>query len=91
MLHFSVTVRQTNGKLFQHKDGGGVGPFQFQKNLGYEATMAIESWCKQYTKDFEAITGSNNINVEVSEFDSISRTYPSLYSYYGKEERFVKH
>ena len=89
-LHYNIEVRDKDNNLYIDKDGKKViNRFMFEDNETND--NLIERICKGNYKAYNAITGSENINISVSSYNSISGSYMELYSYYGKESRFVKH
>jgi len=88
-FHYTVEVRNVFGKLFTDFKGLVVPKFRFTNSE--EDESIIQLICERTFRDYQAITGSNNINITVSYHNSIAGVYEGLYSYYGSELKFVKH
>ena len=90
-LHFRVEVRDKDGSLYKDMNGNNITSVCDVEgsNFGEELTQFT---CENMVEKFESFCKEGSkINIEVRYFDSITETYPSLYSYYGAEKRFVKH
>jgi hypothetical protein len=47
--------------------------------------------CQSNNATIHNLVEGSSINIEVRDFDSISETYSLLYSFYGENQRFIKH
>lgn len=89
--NYRVTVR------FRKDDG--MAPIDVNGNkvnrISFDAEIILGSveWVvKSYYNEFRAITAQDiHIDIELSIFNTISRTYMVMYSYYGSNGRFIKH
>lgn len=88
LLHYAVTVRDSRGNLFKMDSGAVVLSFKFTDDTKEEN---IEAICRTEAQKYETISPNSRIDIEVRYCNKISNTYPSLYSYYHTEKRFVKH
>lgn len=90
-LYLDVQVRDSLGKLYKNKDGNNVAKLaQLQcSDYGDDITQLT---CENISKNFEAVCKEGSqIYIDVMYHDSISDTYPIIYSFYGAENKFVKH
>lgn len=88
-LYYTVEVKDKNNKLFIDSAGNKVtNRFKFTDNTNKDFIQLV---CEDTFKAYQAITGSNNINISVSRYSDLTETYMTLYTYYGKDKRFVKH
>lgn len=89
LYYYTVEVKDKNNKLFIDSEGNAVtNRFKFTDNTNKES---IQSVCEDTFKAYQAITGSDNINISVSRYSDWVDTYMTLYTYYGNKRRFVKH
>ena len=52
----------------------------------------FERVCKIYHEDFKAICKEGSkIDIEVRSYNKFSQSYMLLFSFYGAENRFIKH
>jgi len=88
-LHYSVSVRDKDNNLYLNSKGSKIYHFKFidEENSPELVQLICENECDNY----QSITGSENINIDVRKLNSLTKTYQLLYSYYGAEKRFVKH
>jgi len=82
-----VEIGKKDGAKFYTKDGSKVPHIQFQETIYRD----FEVYCSRLFRQFEAISDTDNINISVMYFSEMTKTYPVLYSYYGKEKRFITH
>ena len=90
-LILTVEVRDKDGKLYKDMNGNNITSVCDVEgsNFGEELTQFA---CENIVEKFEAFCKEGSkINIEVRYFDSITKTYPLLYSYYGAEKRFIKY
>ena len=83
-----IEVRDENGKLildeFGHK----------QISLSYDVEMITENVefnLRHLANTMKTWMPERKINIEASVFNTISRTYMTMFSFYVEEDRFVKH
>lgn len=89
-LHYSVIIRNVNGKLCKDSRGLNVTSFLFEEDER-DADM-VERRCKTEFRDYQAVCKEGSqIDIEVRYFNEFTKTYPLLYSFYGTENKFVKH
>ena len=89
-LHYTVEVRDKDFKLYKDSRGLNVTGFTFEDEEISE-TLA-ETVCKTEFRKYQAVCKEGSeINIEVRYFNEVTKTYPLLYSFYGGENKFVKH
>lgn len=87
---YSIEVRDENNKQFMDvTTGKKAGYFHFYEKE--EDENFVKLICEREFRNYRAISGSSNINIEVSVLNSFTRSYMVLYSFYGAENKFVKH
>lgn len=87
-FYFTIEVRDKNGKLLLDSEGNK------QISLNYEVAMLesnMENELTRLANKLKTFMPNRQISIEVSVFNSISRTYMTMYSYYVNENRFIKH
>jgi len=88
-LVYNVEVRNVHNKQYVNSNGSKVEDFKFYNPDAPDDFVKIV-WEGMF-RSFQAITNCSNINITVSYVSSISETMSVLYSFYGAENRFVKH
>jgi hypothetical protein len=84
-----VRIRKKGGLTPIDSDGNKVTDIKLEKTIN---PLFLDTMLKRIHKDFEAITSEgSDINIEAYLPNSISNTWMNMASYYGSEERFVKH
>lgn len=83
-----IEVRDSNGKIFIDSNGAKRPDFTYDVEM-IESNM--ENSLRYIAKTFKAWMPTSQISIEASVFDTISRTYMSVYSLYVDEDRFIKH
>lgn len=86
---YTIEVRDKNNKLYKDKNGKRVIKFSFEDSETNESLIHLI--CEDTFNKYNALTGSKNIYINVSELSNLTGTYSSRYSFYGAEKRFVKH
>jgi len=86
---YYIDCRDADNKPFVKSNGRMVGEIRIERE--YFNPYIVEKDCEDYCTDFQALTKCDNVNIDVRYFNDNSKTYPLLYSYYGREKRFVKH
>jgi hypothetical protein len=93
--HIYVQVRDENGKIIKglSTDKSTINP---KPNIQFELTVVreqqLEAKMKQIASTLRAwIPSGYEINIEASVENTISQTFMTMYSFYGEENRFVKH
>ena len=87
-FYFTIEVRDENGKLLLDSEGNK------QISLDYEVAMLesnMENELTRLANKLKTFMPNREIEINVSVFNSISRTYMTMYSYYVNENRFIKH
>ena len=88
-LHYTIEVRDKDNKPYINNKGNKVvNAFKFTSNKVDEKSVMFE--CLDIYNNYRAITGSENVNIHVSRFNELTKTYQLLFSY-GREKRFIKH
>lgn len=89
-LHYTVEVRDKDFKLYKDSRGFKVTGFTFEDKERDE--NLVESICRNAFVRYQAICKEGSeINIEVRYFNESTKTYPLLYSFYGEENKFIKH
>ena len=90
-LFYSIEVRDKEGKLYTTKSSGRkIKGFKFEDKEQDE--NLIHFICKETFEEYQAICKEGSqINITVSYFNSFSSSYSLLYSFYGAENKFIKH
>jgi hypothetical protein len=89
-LHYTVEVRDKDFKLYKTESGSKVFPFTFEDNR--TDVEIVEAICRKEFDSYKAVCKEGSeINIEVRYFNDDTKTYPLLYSFYGAENKFIKH
>jgi len=89
---FYVDVLDKEGNRYRDSEFKKVLEFEFREEFNDGAgDDTFERECRRYYRRFKAISPESNISVEVRDYNSFTQTWPLLYSFYGAENRFVKH
>lgn len=91
LYYYDIELRDKNGKLYVNSRGNKLPSRTFQ--FTDEAPEAfIHLICERTADNYKAVCKEGTeVNIEVRTLDSISQTYPIAYSYYGTENKFIKH
>lgn len=89
-LYYDIEIRDKNNKPFVNDKGHPLlNCFKFEtQELSKED---VEKQCILAFLNYKAITGNSNIMITVTYLNPISGTHPVLYTYWGKENKFIKH
>jgi len=82
-----VELSKEDGTKFYTKDESKIPHIQFQETIYRD----FDVYCKRLYRQFEGITGTSDINISILGYSEITKTCPCLYSFYGKEQRFIQH
>jgi hypothetical protein len=87
---YKVELRDKDGKLYRNSKGHITDKtFDFSDCESDE--NLIHMICRHTAESYETICkDGTQVNIDVMVLNEISKTYMTLYSYYGKEKRFVK-
>ena len=89
-LFYSIEVRDKEGKLYKNSNGNNICSFDFESEDKNESS--VKSICERAFRNYQAICKEGSqINITVSYFNSFSNSYSLLYSFYGAENKFIKH
>lgn len=89
-LFYSIEIRDKEGKRYKDKRGYTVQDFKFEDTEQDENLVHLI--CKHAFENYQAICKEGSqINITVSYFNSFSSSYSLLYSFYGAENKFIKH
>ena len=83
-----IEVRDENGKLILDENGNK------QIAISYDVDMLTDNMefnLRHLANTLKTWMPNRQINIEASVFNTISRTYMTMYSFYEGEDRFVKH
>ncbi len=91
MYHYEIEIRDKDGKPYLNSSGHKViNSFRFTD--GEKDANLVHLICTGVAKDYEAIVKKDSqITITVSYHNKSSNTYPVLFTYYGKEKRFINH
>jgi len=90
-MKYNITVRDKDGKLYTNSNGNKVTNY-----FGFEDSTEDENLvhliCIHTADSYKAICKEGSkIDIKVSYFSEISNSYSVLYSFYGVENKFIKH
>ncbi len=89
-LFYSIEVRNKDSKPYKTSTGQKVIDFTFEDDISNEPF--VEVICRNEFAKYQAVCKEGSlIDIEVRLIDEISNTYSVLYSFYGAENKFVKH
>ena len=84
----TVEVKDSNGNVFINEKGNKVHDFQFE--LSFSKDNA-ERFIRDLANRLKVFMPTNQIDISARWFSNISETYMLMYSFYGDEDRFIKH
>ena len=87
-FYFTIEVRDENRKSLADSKGNKQICLQYEVDM-LESNM--ENELTRLANKLKTFMPNRQISIEVSVFNSISRTYMTMYSYYVNENRFIKH
>jgi len=85
----SVAIRDENGKVVEDKKGIKTTGMNFEITVFNDKQLEFQM--KTLHRQFRAFLPNHKINIEAGLLNKISRTVMCMASFYGSEERFVKH
>ena len=89
-LFYSIEVRDKEGKLYKTESGAKIIDFKFEDNR--TDVEIVEAVCRKEFDNYLAVCKEGSqINIEVRYHNVFTKTYPLLYSFYGAENKFIKH
>lgn len=83
-----IEVRDENGKLILDENGNKQISIQYDVDM---LTDNMEYNLRHLANTLKAWMPNRQITIEASVFNTISRTYMTMFSFYAEENRFVKH
>ena len=83
-----IEVRDENGKLILDEYGNKQISFSYEVEM---LTENVEFNLRHLANTMKSWMPERKINIEASVFNTISRTYMTMFSFYVEEDRFVKH
>lgn len=83
-----IEVRDENGKLILDEFGHKQISFSYDVEM---ITENVEFNLRHLANTMKTWMPERKINIEASVFNTISRTYMTMFSFYVEEDRFVKH
>jgi len=83
-----IEVRDENGKLILDEYGHKQISFSYDVEM---ITENVEFNLRHLANTMKTWMPERKINIEASVFNTISRTYMTMFSFYVEEDRFVKH
>lgn len=92
LFYYEVELRDNKGKLYvnplnQNKITSRAFQFTDETQEGF-----VHLVCQNTYENYKAVCKEGTkINIEVRTFNSLTKTYPVAYSFYGNEQKFVKH
>lgn len=84
----TVEVKDSNGNVFKDKEGNKVHDISFELSFSKDNAERILTDLANKMKLFMP---TNQIEISARWFSDMSETYMLMYSFYGNENRFVKH
>lgn len=89
-LFYQVLVRDVNGKLY--KDSKGLHVTSFLTIEDERDDTGVEKGCRNLFENYTAVCKEGSqIDIEVRYFNKLTENYALLYSFYGAENKFIKH
>jgi len=88
-LVYYIECRDKDNKPHVKNNGQKVGAIKIERE--FLNVHLIEKDCEEYYTDFQTLTNSDNILIDVRQFNEYSKTYELMFSYYGREKRFIKY
>jgi hypothetical protein len=83
-----IEVRDENGKLILDEYGNKQISFSYEVEM---LTENVEFNLRHLANTMKTWMPKRKINIEASVFNTISRTYMTMFSLYVEEDRFIKH
>ena len=83
-----IEVRDENGKLILDEYGHKQISFSYDVEM---ITENVEFNLRHLANTMKTWMPKRKINIEASVFNTISRTYMTMFSFYVEEDRFIKH
>ena len=86
--HIRIEVRDEKIKLILDENGNK------QIAISYDVEMLTDNMefnLRHLANTLKTWMPNRQINIEASVFNTISRTYMTIFSFYAEEQRFVKH
>ena len=83
-----IEVRDENGKLILDEYENKQISFSYEVEM---LTENVEFNLRHLANTMKTWMPERKINIEASVFNTISRTYMTMFSFYVEEDRFVKH
>jgi hypothetical protein len=83
-----IEVRDENGKLILDEYGNKQISFSYEVEM---LTENVEFNLRHLANTMKTWMPERKINIEASVFNTISRTYMTMFSFYVEEDRFIKH
>jgi len=90
--HYNIELRDKDGKFYLDSKGNKLtlNTFRFVDHTNNE--NLIELICRDTFDNYKAICKEGtDINIEIRVFNKISNSFMLLYSFYGAENKFIKH
>jgi len=85
----SVIIRDENGKVVEDSKGIKCPEINFEKTVHNDKQLEFQM--KGLHRSFKTFLPNHKINIEAGVNNSIGGTIMCMASYYGSEDRFVKH
>jgi len=89
--YYDIELRDKDDKLYVNPRGNNMvsRTFQFTDDTQEEFIHLV---CQRTAENYKTVCKEGTeVNIEVRTLDKISNTYPTAYSFYSAENRFVKH
>jgi hypothetical protein len=84
----TIEVRDSNGKIMLDENGTKRDSISYEVDM---LTSNMEFNLRYIAKSLKTWMPNNNITIEASVFNTISRTYMTMFSLYVNEDRFIQH
>jgi hypothetical protein len=86
--NISIEVRDSEGKMILNELGNKVHDISYDVEM---LTSNMEFNLTHLAKTLKAFMPDRKITICVYVFNTISRTYMTMFSYYVNENKFIKH
>ena len=89
-LYYVVLITDSEGRHYKRSDNSKVTRINFDEVERTETV--VKTICEQTYLDYQAICKEGSkINISVLVKNDISKTFTPVYSFYGQEDKFIKH
>lgn len=91
LYYYDIELRDKDGKLYVNSNGNKLASRTFQFTDGTQEEF-IRLVCQRTADNYKTVCKEDTkINIEVRRFNELTKTYPTIYSFYSAGNKFVKH